>query len=140
MGEKRHGSDEIVVGDSRPLVTVYVGLVGLILASWIIRRPLVGVPLAVGCVSLMVVARRRPPHNPTIANANGIAGLRLRVPRAHRGSWFIRHEVVRSVTPWNQIETLRVAASPLSGTRIRVHLADGREADLGAGAITGRGA
>jgi len=81
----------------------------------------------------------RRPRNLTIANAEGITGLRLRVPRADRGSFFIRHKVVRSVTPWDQVESIHIGASALSLSGIRVRLTDGRVADLAADAITRRG-
>ncbi len=135
MDEKHRTSDQIVIRDSRPFQAVLLGLCGLVLTSWAIRRPVIGVPLFVWWVGLTVVAYRWP-RNPTVASADGIAGLRVRVPRADRGSWFIRHEVIRSVTPWNQVESVRVGPSALSLTGIRIRLTDGREAEIDANAIT----
>jgi hypothetical protein len=138
MNAKHRGSEEIIVRDSRPLQALLIGFYGLMLVSLAIRTPRLGVPLLVVWVALTVVAYRWP-RNLTVANAEGITGLRLRVPRADRGSWFIRHKVVQSVTPWDQVESVHVGSSALSLSSIRVRLTDGREADLGADAITRRG-
>jgi len=138
MNAKRRGSDEIVVGDTRPLQAVHIGFYGLALVSLAIRTPRLGVPVLVVWIALMVVAYRRP-RNLTVANAQGITGLRLRVSRADGDSRFIRHKVVRSVTPWDQVESIHIGASALSLSGIRVRLTDGRVADLAADAITRRG-
>lgn len=138
MVDKQRSSDPIVVRDSRPLQAVLLGFCGLVLASWAIRRPVIGVPLLLGWLALTVVAHRSP-RTPTVASVDGIAGLRVRVPLAAGESWFASHEVVRSVTPWDQVESVRVGSSALSLSGIRIRLTDGREADLDANAITRRG-
>jgi hypothetical protein len=128
---------EIVVRDSRPLQAVLLGIAALVFASWAVRTPIVGVPLLLVWAALVFTAYRWP-RNSTVASANGIAGLRVRVPRSHRPSGFDRHEVIRSVTPWDQIECLSIGTWG-SLSQIRVRLTDGREADLGASAVTRRG-
>ena len=138
MAAQPRSSNEIVVRDSRPLQAVLIGFYGLVLVWWAIWTPRLGAPLLVVWVALTVVAYRRPRHL-TVANADGITGLRIRVPRADRRSWFARHKVIRSVTPWSQVESFRIESSAPSLSTIRVRLADGREADLGADAITRRG-
>ncbi len=128
---------EIVVRDSRPLQAVLLGFAAFVFASWAVRTPIVGVPLLLVWAAL-VFATYRWPRNSTVASTEGIAGLRVRVPRSHQPSWFYRHEVIRSVTPWNQIERLSIGAWG-SLSQIRVRLTDGRDADLGVSAVTRRG-
>src|SRR4051794_23372107 len=131
----RPDSDGVVVRDSRPLQVVLFGFAGVVLVSWAIRRPIIGVPLLIVWAALVVTAYRSP-RNATVVSREGISGLRVRVPRSERASWFQRHAVVRSVTPWEQIEGLRTGASAVALTGVRVRLTDGREADLGTNAVT----
>jgi hypothetical protein len=131
-------ADGVVVRDSRPGQVVLFGFAGVVLVSWAIRRPIVGVPLLVVWAAA-VVTTYRSPRNATFVSREGIAGLRVRIPKSERATWYHRHEVVASVTPWEQIEGLQTGASAVSLTGVRVRLTDGREADLGANAITRRG-
>ena len=131
-------SREIVIHDSRPFEVMWEVFFGVVFVSWAIRRPLVGLPLLVSWFVLLVVLYRRPRRGP-VANADGITGLRLRVPRADRRTWYGRREVVRTVTPWDQIESIGVKSSPTSLSGIRFNLTGGREADLDVRTVTRRG-
>jgi hypothetical protein len=135
------GSDNVVVRDTRPLRALHVFMLafyGVVLVWWTIERPLIGLPLLLAWIVLLVVPRGSRTSG-TVATTEGIAGLRVRVPRTPRAPWFRRHDVVASVTPWNQIGSVTVGTPAASLSRIVVRLTDGRDADLGASAITRRG-
>jgi len=56
MNAKHRGSDEIVVGDTRPVQAVLIGFYGLVLLSLAIRTPRLGVPVLVLWIAVTVVA------------------------------------------------------------------------------------
>jgi hypothetical protein len=140
MDMRVSGSGDLVVRDSRPMRAMNVVMIasgGVVIASWAIRRPLVGVPLLLVLIALLLIPSRAV-KNTTVATTEGISGIRVRVPRSQRAAWFQRHEVLRAVTPWEEIESLTVGGWG-SLSQVRVRLTDGREADLDASAVTRRG-
>ena len=134
------GSGDLVVRDSRPMRAVHLVMIasgGVVIAYWAIRRPLVGVPLLLALIVLLLIPSRAS-NNATVVSTEGISGLRVRAARSQRAAWLQRREMVRAVTPWDQIESVTVGAWG-SLSQVRVRLTDGREADLGASAVTRRG-
>jgi hypothetical protein len=137
----KHASGEIVVFDTRPSRAVHVlpiALGGLLFVPWTIQGLLIGLPLLLALVALLVMPVRASSNAP-VASSEGISRLRVRVPWDERRSWLRRYAVIQATTPWDQIDSVRVGATALSLSRIRVRLTDGREAVLPASAVTARG-
>jgi hypothetical protein len=101
-----------------------------------IQKPLIGVPLLLLPLVVRLVVPSRPPTKAPVGTREEIAGLRVRLPTDERSSWFHPYEVIQSLTPWDQIESVGVGAPALSLSRVRVRSTDGREADLPASAVT----
>lgn len=115
-----------------------LGFPGALFIYLSITRPFIWVPALVVWGTFAIAGYRWPRHR-TLANHEGISGLRLPVPRGERTTRFVRHRVVRSVTPWSEIDSIRVRSATLGGSDVRLRLTDGRETGLLASAITRRG-
>ena len=130
--------ETVVVRDTRPLQAVMIGYPGALLIYWSISgQGLIWVAALLVWTGSTIAGYRWERHR-TVASAEGISGLRLPVARARPKGWFVRRQVVTSVTPWSEIDRVHVR-SGIPYAALRVRLTDGREADLPASAITRRG-
>jgi hypothetical protein len=138
MNSAQRGDTIVVARDSRPMRIFVLGSGALFALWWSFDQPVFGVPVFIAWAALLIHAYRSPVQT-RFADTEGIAGLRVRVPRDRARSWLRRRELIHCVTPWEEIESVRVVSSPLSLAHIQVHLTDGRDARLDASAVTVRG-
>jgi hypothetical protein len=135
--------NRVVVRDTWPFRIFIAGLFVLLAASSLVRTFLA--PSATGflltaayCAAVAFISVGKPRVH-AIATSDGITGLWVRVPRETRSSWFSRRRVASPLIPWNQVESIRTAATALSLSKIRVRLVDGREGEVVVSTVTPHG-